>query len=59
MEIKTKNAIIDLVKEIAVINRILVRDKDKMTDDDWYFLDQREKASMKTIIDLLEKETTV
>ena len=59
MEIKTKNAIIDLVKEIAVINRILVRDEDKMTDDDWYFLDQREKASMKTIIDLLEKETTV
>ena len=59
MEIKTKNAIIDLVKEIAVINRILVRDEDKMTDEDWYFLDQREKASMKTIIDLLEKETAL
>ena len=59
MNIKTKNDILELVKELAIINRILVRDEKKMTDEDWYFLDQREKATMKTITELLDKEVTL
>ena len=59
MEIKTKNAIINLVQDIAVMNRIMVRDEKKMTDKRWQELREQESNAMKTIIDLLEKETTV
>ena len=59
MEIKTKNAIINLVQDIAVMNRIMVRDEKKMSDKRWQELREQESNAMKTIIDLLEKETTV
>ena len=59
MENKTKNAIINLVQDIAVMNRIMVRDEKKMTDKRWQELREQESNAMKTIIDLLEKETTV
>lgn len=56
MNNETKTAIIDLVKDIAVINRIMVRDEKKMSDTRWRELMEQEATTMKTIAELLDKE---
>lgn len=56
MNNETKTTIIDLVKDIAVINRIMVRDEKKMSDTRWRELMEQEANTMKTIAELLDKE---
>ena len=55
MNNETKTTIIDLVKDIAVINRIMVRDEKKMSDTRWRELMEQEANTMKTIAELLDK----
>lgn len=55
MNNETKIIIMDLVKDIAVINRIMVRDEKKMSDTRWRELMEQEANTMKTIADLLNK----
>ena len=56
MNNETKTTIIDLVKDIAVINRVMVRDEKKMSDTRWRELMEQEANAMKTIANLLDKE---
>ena len=55
MNNETKATIIDLVKDIAVINRVMVRDEKKMSDTRWRELMEQEANTMKTIAELLDK----
>ena len=56
MNNEMKTTIIDLVKDIAVINRVMVRDEKKMSDTRWRELMEQEANAMKTIANLLDKE---
>ena len=55
MNNETKTTIIDLVKDIAVINRTMVRDEKKMSDTRWRELMEQEANTMKAIAELLDK----
>lgn len=55
MNNETKIMIMNLVKDIAVINRIMVRDEKKMSDTRWRKLIEQEANTMETIAELLNK----
>lgn len=52
---QNRERIIDLVKEIAIINRILVRDEKTMSLERWQELHARENEAHTTIANLLEE----